>query len=408
MNRKQIIIVAGIVVLALALVGMGYGLWFEQLRVEGTVETGELNVDFSPVYTFEWFGDGQGNVVASQEIPLDWPAYAMSQLPLQEAIAAGLFEIKHDYVECYADLSNTELESVPNADAGDNLLTISVVNAYPSYHCRVIFDITNVGDVPIHLTDWWYVPVDGQRAEWVEPPTCVPGELVDGHTGFFPGTEIIQLHQGETAVCHVDLHFTNDTGYAGERSKGAAIRFKDFIAGGDGDIYLGAGDIGVGGNRSEAAGVAWATGVEYPFSFVFDGAKLNGSIAGKDLEYTNLATGCEPGEYMMAEMLVRAADGGTVTVSDLTFDGWNAGTFVVSGGTEIFEFWPPDVTLGDGFNITGTMLLEGTMAKGEHNKVDIQTFCVQGIPVQENTAYNFAFMLQAEQWNESGAAVPAP
>ena len=62
MNRKTTVILVGILIIALAGIGIGYGLWFEELTVSGSVTTGTLDVAFAPFEIDEWFTDEQGTV----------------------------------------------------------------------------------------------------------------------------------------------------------------------------------------------------------------------------------------------------------------------------------------------------------------------------------------------------------
>ncbi|HEC23587.1 MAG TPA: hypothetical protein ENI95_11810 [Chloroflexi bacterium] len=190
MNRRTVVLLVGLLIIALAAMGVGYGLWFEDLFVWGTVTTGTLDVAFSGPYIDEWFADENGAVLATDEggiPPLDIPETDL-----------GLFQIKHDTVYCDAWLEGPDGDS--NVDEGADQLLIEVGGAYPSYHCLVTFDVTNIGSVPVHLEG----PVSAPwNPEWVELAECfVPGQE----------EEIVQLHEGESAYCSVLIHFTNDSG----------------------------------------------------------------------------------------------------------------------------------------------------------------------------------------------------
>ncbi len=199
MNRKTTIILVGILVMALAVVGIGYGLWFEDLVIQGRVHTGILDVGFSPWTAYEWFENAGGDVIATQEggvPPLEVPQ-----------IAAGLFMLK-DNVNCYAEfhgpdgLDNPE----PGVDTGFDMMEIFVEGAYPGYACLITFDITNLGTVPVHLSEWEIIPdKEYPDASWVATPVCEKREDTPSPEG------VIQLHQGEHADCYVILKFTNET-----------------------------------------------------------------------------------------------------------------------------------------------------------------------------------------------------
>ncbi len=137
MNRKTLAALGGVLIIALALVGLGYGLWFEDLQLMGYLTTGYLDVNFSPEDEIEWFSDEYNNVIAREGDPL--------------------FELKHDqYVSCEATRLDEPIPGYPDnpegpVDTGPDLLQILITGAYPSYHCLVTFDITNAGTVPVHF-----------------------------------------------------------------------------------------------------------------------------------------------------------------------------------------------------------------------------------------------------------------
>ncbi len=145
MNRKKLAALAAILVIALAVIGVGYGLWFEDLYIDGTVETGEVDVRFDGFKTMEWFGliytDGSTDFASPRH-------------------NGDLFEIKYDEnLDCRVRrygpdraLDNPDDENLLGNDDGADLLTINVRGAYPSYHCKIVFAVENIGTVPVHLT----------------------------------------------------------------------------------------------------------------------------------------------------------------------------------------------------------------------------------------------------------------
>lgn len=157
-----------ILVIALAAVGVGYALWSETLTITGTVQTGEVDVEFSQ-YPAEECIDIQGVLTCPE--------------PPEKAAAAN----------CTVAWTNTATD--PN-DNGANLLQVTVTGMYPSYHCKVGFDVTSTGNVPVHV---WLPKPAGDIPAWVA--TNFENCYEDG----------VQLHQnGSTGKCTVDIHFTND------------------------------------------------------------------------------------------------------------------------------------------------------------------------------------------------------
>lgn len=431
MNKKTTALIIGVTLLLLAFVGIGYGLWFEVLEIEGTVETGELDVEFSPVYTWEWFGDGMGGIAASDEIPTDWEPYAMQALPIDEAVNPGLFEIKHDgLIDCMALIGDADLPHNVTDDGMNNLLSVSVVGAYPSYHCLVVFDVTNVGTVPVHLSKWMH----GEEfsAYWVEPPTCYEDESMEYAHFWFdgdgegPAEPVIQLHNGEHAVCSMVLHFDNYTRGPGEPpyAKGAGLRLRSFANTGGNEVYFGDGDLGVGVNRDEYA-YTWEDG-SYPVSFTYDGAgTISATMDGMTIADRAVPqNGCAPGDYNRLEILVLNRDGGATNVEfnnvDITSPddpflpiGMNMPSVNFYNADSAYVFYGD---FSDGVSVSGEFILGGQEFFGtsqEYSKLEIQLFCDPGGPVvQENmtgaNAYLFNFFMEVKQWNESGMGIPYP
>ncbi len=134
MNRKTLAAAGGAILIALALVGIGYGLWFEDLNLTGQMTTGVLDVGIINARVKEWYADENDELVAMQGTPL--------------------FRTKHDGItSCTVALHGPDgLDSPdPGVDTGKDELEITVTGAYPSYHCLVTFEVKNLGTVPVHL-----------------------------------------------------------------------------------------------------------------------------------------------------------------------------------------------------------------------------------------------------------------
>ncbi len=124
-------------VLALAGVTAGYALWSENLYIDGTVSTGDVDIEWS--LEAAWDSETEGKDVSSIEATID----------------------------------------------GDTLY-VSIYGAYPGMDYWVHFDIHSLGSVPVHFTDFY---LEGDiNPEWI---TITPDE------GYLPITGI-QLHQGDS------------------------------------------------------------------------------------------------------------------------------------------------------------------------------------------------------------------
>lgn len=100
-------ILFGVLILALAAIGVGSALWSETLTIDGDVTTGNVDVEFDFVFTDDLGAEG----------------------------------------EC----SHT---------GAPNELTVTMANVYPTYECHLQFDVRNDGSIPVLVDE----PV------WVMPP----------------------------------------------------------------------------------------------------------------------------------------------------------------------------------------------------------------------------------------------
>jgi hypothetical protein len=153
--KKALPIVSLLLIISLAAVGVGYGLWFEIMEVRGTINTGVLDV--------EWLGP----IVTEYETK--------------------------DVATCQANIA---------ADT----LTINVSNFYPSYVCEVEFGVLNVGSIPVHIQfDQQSLlaqpPFDGTFLDCTYDGAAVP--LPD------PFGDYAQVHSTQNIACKIYLHADN-------------------------------------------------------------------------------------------------------------------------------------------------------------------------------------------------------
>lgn len=123
-------------VIALAFVGVGYGLWSKVLFIDGTVETGNVNAVFDSTWTDD------------QDTSQDPPGHE-----------------KH-VARCEATIDGEDTQ----------IMHITVLNGYPSYRCTVWFDIMNTGSIPVKVQAYNL--------------TGVPVELEVEQTGLPIGTQM--------------------------------------------------------------------------------------------------------------------------------------------------------------------------------------------------------------------------
>jgi hypothetical protein len=135
-----------VLILALAGLGVGYGLWSKLLTIDGTVNTGTVNAIFDIAFT-----DDDNKIDNPDKDPNDagpCPAFGSGSCD-PSSFGPKPTRYDKDVAICVAEL-----------DAGQMSLTVTVQNGYPSYHCTVWYDILNNGTIPIKLQNLFLEPVN--------------------------------------------------------------------------------------------------------------------------------------------------------------------------------------------------------------------------------------------------------
>ena len=149
-------------VVSLAFLGVGYGLWSDTLRISGAVSTGAVNAAFSLHELDEGLKRGAANGPADNGVN-------------EDKEQSGL-----DTAECYVRIAaqatdapiaaNDSADEVATALASDRLFVL-IRNGYPSFNCYVDFDVHNAGSIPIKVQKPILSPFDAQ-ALTVEFESC--------------------------------------------------------------------------------------------------------------------------------------------------------------------------------------------------------------------------------------------
>lgn len=153
MNRKTLYLLVGLLIIALAAVGVGYGLWFEDLKIHGEVTTGELDVELS-LWDFELEGpwDGTGTYTPLEWFSDEYNVFVCDNDPF--TTMPDCPEGKFEGINCEAKFVDADLADGPEGSAvddGPEVISFEVTGMYPSYHCLIRFDIHSTGTVPVHL-----------------------------------------------------------------------------------------------------------------------------------------------------------------------------------------------------------------------------------------------------------------
>jgi len=153
-------------VLALTAVGTSYAMWSETITMDGTVNVGSLD--------FEW------------SIHQAWD----SEIPEKDDASSISAVISED----------------------GNTMTVTITNAYPCIEYYLWFDVHCVGNVPVHFDDFYFE--EAYARQWVQDGIISIEPYEDPVTGvvsdYITNT---QLHQCNEWYGLLTFHFTNDDGF---------------------------------------------------------------------------------------------------------------------------------------------------------------------------------------------------
>jgi hypothetical protein len=151
---KKFLVLFAVTALAVTALSVGYALWSTTLTIDGTVNTGTVEAEWS-------------------------------------VERAWVDEIKPGTSRIFCEGHNTDL------------LTVRIENAYPSAHYYCLIDIHSLGTIPVHIGK--IVITD----DFVDPDSVV--EIVPDPSGQGPPIRCsTQLHQSERAWGLLHIHLDND------------------------------------------------------------------------------------------------------------------------------------------------------------------------------------------------------
>jgi predicted ribosomally synthesized peptide with SipW-like signal peptide len=176
--------------LLLAVISGALAMWYDTLKINATIETGYVDIEFS----------GTPSVDEGMEYGKPWVA------------------------SCSAQLVEVQDED-PNNPAGNNDLDLKIVisNAYPCYHCKVSnVLVKNTGSVPVKLDTTVYIIYGSTEIECSAYEDQATGETkyacdTDGNGkadivvwGCFTSLDGKQIEPGGTQSFTVDIHVEQD------------------------------------------------------------------------------------------------------------------------------------------------------------------------------------------------------
>jgi len=169
-------------------------MWSDSLKIQSTIRTGDVDISFegSPV-------------AADNEQFLPDPKDVAECLASFEEIQDEEEVVRDNYPEFRSNAGNNDLE-----------INITLVNAYPSYQCKVNnVAVKNTGTVPVKILVKLLLPPGASCSLTLIPPINLPvyecdmdgdGDLDLNIWGSFITTNGTQLEPGESKTFTVELH----------------------------------------------------------------------------------------------------------------------------------------------------------------------------------------------------------
>jgi hypothetical protein len=161
--------------IALASVGIGYGLWSKTLYIDGTVNTGKFDSGFVDPFTDD--DDKVDGAMDPEDNNFCEEYMYGGSGSCDPAVSAGLERKDKDVGECKVTFWDAET------------IEVTIGNAYPSYFCTLYFGVKNTGDIPVKIQSLGIVGSDITagyvKAHWtnievgdqIDPGQTVPGDL---------------------------------------------------------------------------------------------------------------------------------------------------------------------------------------------------------------------------------------
>ncbi len=131
-------------VLALAVLGVGYGLWSKLLLIKGTINTGVVDAIFYEAFTDD--DNVENNELKDDGDDVPCKVGGGSCDPMELGPNPDRYD--KDVGECVAVIDSLDAQK----------LHITVTNGYPSYYCTVWYDIWNNGTIPVKIQSLTVTP----------------------------------------------------------------------------------------------------------------------------------------------------------------------------------------------------------------------------------------------------------
>ena len=131
-----------ILMIALMAAGVTYACWKETLTINGVVNTGDLDVEWSWAYTNDPEGSNDPGLMNVETTTVTVGDYS------------DTYAASGDYGFYDKDVANAAVEITQEYQEPNDKLTITIENAYPSYAPHIWFAVDNIGDIPVNMSDF--------------------------------------------------------------------------------------------------------------------------------------------------------------------------------------------------------------------------------------------------------------
>jgi len=199
---KKIATLCLVLVLVLGATGVGFAKWSETLKIEGVVETGEVDVQLSQCTNDPGpDGIGTGDVYSGSFDPKEMGSWMYAPGTCTSEWTGERYDKNVGSINCV--LVEDEARKTDPNDDGPNVIQVTITNAYPSYYGNLAFDIENIGTVPVKVESIQLLEVsEGEMTIQLEPIV----DLIACETWFVSIDE-------EAGTCLVDNEVDNPDDY---------------------------------------------------------------------------------------------------------------------------------------------------------------------------------------------------
>jgi hypothetical protein len=195
---RKIGILAMCLVLALGAIGVGFAKWSETLEIDGIIETGWVDVQLSQCTNDPGpTGLEIGDIYAGSLDPSEAGMWVELTPETCDSIWDGeRYDKNVASTNCVLTQEDRPGPFGDKINTGPNTITVTIENGYPSYWGNLLFDIENIGTIPVKVARVQVVElsIDEESFTLEEPIDLIACEtwlvrFVDGQPEIVPFDE---------------------------------------------------------------------------------------------------------------------------------------------------------------------------------------------------------------------------